>query len=417
MAGKKSNINWLLKELPFLREKGIISEETAENLEKHYQAELEKVPSMQKIFSLIVGIIGIVMIAGGVILFLNHNWDMFPKAARIGIAAIPLFCGAVISYYTILNEKGVLWREASAVFTSTGAAVLAGVISQIYHIGGEFSDFMFMILLLSVIPLYLFRSVGLATLYACFTFSVSSWNPSDKWRILLIAALLLPFLIYYLREKSPYKVWCRYIAILNAIAFFSTSANNCGQLIAVIFIGVFLLGGTEIEERKEGFFRNPWLVPSYALSIIMLAAGSSSESFFKIGDHQWYSFAVMGVGLVFFGTMFYRNRKKVESYWCLLFIILSALFFTDERFVMRIIYNVFMGFSGIFFMRNGFIDKSFGKFNIGALMIGVLVACRFFDTDIGLLYRSLGFILLGSGFVVANVIFARRSKEVKNEEA
>lgn len=417
MAGKKSNINWLLKELPFLRENGIISEETAENLEKHYQAELEKVPSMQKIFSLIVGIIGIVMIAGGVILFLNHNWDMFPKAARIGIAAIPLFCGAVISYYTILNEKGVLWREASAVFTSTGAAVLAGVISQIYHIGGEFSDFMFMILLLSVIPLYLFRSIGLATLYACFTFSVSSWNPSDKWRILLIAALLLPFLIYYLREKSPYKVWCRYIAILNAIAFFSTSANNCGQLIAVIFIGVFLLGGTEIEERKEGFFRNPWLVPSYALSIIMLAAGSSSESFFKIGDHQWYSFAVMGVGLAFFGTMFYRNRKKVESYWCLLFIILTAGGFADENFVMRIIYNVFMGLSGIAFMRNGFVYKSFARFNIGALMICVLVACRFFDTDIGLLYRSLGFILLGSGFVVANVIFARRSKEVKNEEA
>lgn len=417
MAGKKSNINWLLKELPFLREKGIISEETAENLEKHYHAELDKVPSMQKIFSLIVGIIGIVMIAGGVILFLNHNWDMFPKAVRIGIASIPLLCGAVISYCTILKNKGVLWREASAIFTTVGAAVLSGVISQIYHIGGDFSDFMFMILLLSVVPLYLFRSIGLATLYACFTFSVGSWNPSDKWRILLIAALLLPFLIYYLREKSPYKVWCRYIAILNAIAFFSTSANNCGQLIAVIFIGVFLLGGTEIEERKEGFFRNPWLVPSYALSIIMLAAGSSSESFFKIGDHQWYSFAVMGVGLAFFGTMFYRNRKKVESYWCLLFIILSALFFTDERFVMRIIYNVFMGFSGIVFMRNGFIDKSFGKFNIGALMIGVLVACRFFDTDIGLLYRSLGFILLGSGFVVANVIFARRSKGVKNEEA
>ena len=118
-----------------------------------------------------------------------------------------------------------------------------------------------------------------------------------------------------------------------------------------------------------------------------------------------------------FGFLKADYRKKVESYWCLLFIILSALFFTDERFVMRIIYNVFMGFSGIVFMRNGFIDKSFGKFNIGALMIGVLVACRFFDTDIGLLYRSLGFILLGSGFVVANVIFARKTKEAAHEQA
>lgn len=415
MAGKKANINWLLKELPVLREKGIIPAEAEESLEKHYLAELEKIPSMQKIFSLVVGIIGIVMIAGGVILFLNHNWDMFPKVVRIGIASIPLFCGAVISYCTILKNKGVLWREASAIFTTVGAAILAGVISQIYHIGSEFSDFMFMILLLSIIPLYLFHSIGLATLYACFTFSVANWNPSDSWRVLLTATLLVPFMIYYLREKSPYKVWCRYIAILNAIAFFSICANNCGQLIAVIFICVFLLGGTEIEERKEGVFRNPWLLSSYGLTIIMLAAGSSSESFFKIGDYKWYSFAVMAAALVFFGFMFYRNIRRFESYWCLLFIILSALFFTGEGFIMRIIYNVFMGFSGIVFIRNGFIDKSFEKFNIGSLMICVLVACRFFDDDIGLLYRSLGFILLGTGFVVANVIFARKAKEAVNE--
>lgn len=417
MAGKKSNINWLLKELPFLREKGIISAEAAENLEKYYQAELDKVPSMQKIFSLIVGIIGIVMIAGGVILFLNHNWDMFPKVVRIGIASIPLFCGAVISYYTILNERGVLWREASAVFTSTGAAVLAGVISQIYHIGGEFSDFMFMILLLSVVPLYLFRSIGLATLYACFTFSVSNWNPSDRWRVLLVALLLVPFLIYYLQAKSPYKVWSRYLAILNAVALFSISASVYSPLTAVIFIGIFMLGGLEIEDKHEGFFRNPWLVPSFVLAIIMLASGSSSEYFFKFREIHWTYWTVAGLAAAAFAFMFYRNQKRFESYWCLLFIILTAGGFADENFVMRIIYNVFMGLSGIAFMRNGFVYKSFAGFNIGALMICVLVACRFFDEDIGLLYRSLGFILLGSAFVTANVIFARRNKEVKNEEA
>jgi uncharacterized membrane protein len=191
------------------------------------------------------------MIAGGIILFLNHNWDMFPKALRIGIAAIPLFCGVVISYFTILKDKGVLWREAAAVFTSAGAAVSAGVISQVYHIGGEFCDFMFMILLLSVLPLYLFRSIALATLYAGFTFSVSNWDPHDKWRILLVALLLVPFLLYYLREKSPYKVWCRYLAILNAIALFSISANAYAPLTAAIFIGIFMLGGVENDEKHE----------------------------------------------------------------------------------------------------------------------------------------------------------------------
>lgn len=415
MAGKKTNINWLLKELPELKNDGLISEETEQTLTNHYRGELEKLPTSQKIFSLVIGIIGIVMIAAGVILFINHNWDMFPKAVRIGMASIPLLCGGVISYYTILNDKGTLWREASAVFTTVGAAVLMGVVSQIYHIGGEYCDFMFLVLLLSVIPLYLFRSVGLATLYALFTFSVANWNPHDKWRVVLISVLLLPFLIYYLRQNSPYKVWCRYLLVLNSIALFSTVANDYGQLTAVIFISIFLLGGLEIEEKKEGLLRNPWLLPSFVLLIIMLAVGSSSESF--VNKLNWLFWTVTGGAFAAFLLMFYRNQKKFESYWCLLFIILMTIGFTDERFLLRIIFNVFMGLSGIAFMRNGFVYKSFGKFNIGALMICVLVACRFFDDDIGLLYRSLGFILLGTGFIVANVIFARRNREVKNVEA
>ena len=38
----------------------------------------------------------------------------------------------------------------------------------------------------------------------------------------------------------------------------------------------------------------------------------------------------------------------------------------------------------------------------------ILAACRFFDQDIGVLYRSAGFVLLGLGFITANAIYLKR---------
>ena len=137
MASKRQHINWILDELPHLKGCGVISEESCGALTDYYKNELEALPSPLRIFSLILTVMGCVMAAAGIILFLNYNWDMFPKEVRIGIAAVPLFAGAILSLFTIAREKSQLWREGSAILTATGAAVLIAVLSQIYHSGGE----------------------------------------------------------------------------------------------------------------------------------------------------------------------------------------------------------------------------------------------------------------------------------------
>ena len=172
MANKKEHINWFLSEIPLLTEKGIIPAETAAALNEHYQDRLKSLPSFKKIFSLILGLIGITMAAAGIILFLNYNWDMFPKYVRIGIAALPLLLGAGCGYFTILRDKSQVWREASAILTSTGTVALIALLSQIYHTGGEFPEFIFLVSLLSLPLIYLFNSMGLTLLYLFFSFCV-----------------------------------------------------------------------------------------------------------------------------------------------------------------------------------------------------------------------------------------------------
>ena len=153
---KRQHINWLLSELPVLCEKGLLPADAAEHIDAYYRENLDALPAPQKIFSLVIGIIGAVMVAGGIILFFNYNWDMFPKYLRIGISALPLALGAVVSYITLCGEKTQLWKECSAILTSVGAAVLTGMLSQIYQLNGELHEFMFFVLLLAIPVLYIF---------------------------------------------------------------------------------------------------------------------------------------------------------------------------------------------------------------------------------------------------------------------
>ena len=412
---KRSNINWILSELPELCEKGILPAETAEVMGNYYREKLSVIPSPQKIFSLVIGIIGIVMVAGGIILFFNYNWDMFPKFLRIGISAIPLALGVGVSYFTICREKGQIFKECSAVLTSVGTAVLIAMLSQIYQLNGELHEFMFLVLLLAVPVLYIFNSIGLATLYVFFSFFVNHWNAPCWWKGILVLAFL-PFLFFHLREKSSFCVWSRYLALALGVSL----GFGCGKyapLLAVITLsGLFLIAGFDLYRQKTAFFKNPWLIPAFVIQIIFLAVGSSTKDVFRLSrfcssEDIWsfgICFSAVGIGVL---IVLLRKRLIIERLLPVILILLTLIpFFTKEP-VMCMIYNVYFGVAGVIYLYRGFVKRSLLIFNGGALMVSVLLACRFFDSDIGLLYRSLGFILLGIGFIAANVIYNRRNRE------
>ena len=189
MAKKREYISWFLDEIPILKDKGIIQDDTASALTEHYRSNLAALPTPRNIFSLVIGILGVVITVAGAILFLNYNWDMFPKSVRIALASIPLLLGAITAYLTISKDKTQVWREGSAIMTSAGAMTLIAVLSQIYHTGGELYEFMFLISLLSLPLIYIFNSIGLATLYIFFSFFVIE-RTIPWWNAFLIVLIL-----------------------------------------------------------------------------------------------------------------------------------------------------------------------------------------------------------------------------------
>ncbi len=71
---------------------------------------------------------------------------------------------------------------------------------------------------------------------------------------------------------------------------------------------------------------------------------------------------------------------------------------------------------GIFAIRIGNLRNNFGVLNYGLLIITVLVACRFFDTNIDFIIRGLLFVAIGVGFFAANYLMYRKQQKLKSED-
>jgi hypothetical protein len=49
-----------------------------------------------------------------------------------------------------------------------------------------------------------------------------------------------------------------------------------------------------------------------------------------------------------------------------------------------------------------------GVMNAGMTILSALILCRFFDADIGFVARGVAFIVIGAGFLLANLMMLRK---------
>lgn len=148
--------NNILKELPDLVAKKIISEEVAQNIKKYYQKNPEE--NSNRLFT-IFGIIGALLGGLGVILILAHNWDNFSVFTKTIFSIIPLFLGQLACSFTLLKKpESATWRESSATFLLFAIASSISLIAQVYHINGDFPKFLLTWILLSMPLIYIMRS-------------------------------------------------------------------------------------------------------------------------------------------------------------------------------------------------------------------------------------------------------------------
>ena len=71
-------------------------------------------------------------------------------------------------------------------------------------------------------------------------------------------------------------------------------------------------------------------------------------------------------------------------------------------------FNAYVFVLGLGTLVAGVRARRAGTVNGGLVLLGALIAARFFDLDIGFVLKGVVFILLGIGFLASNLALARR---------
>ena len=433
MFAMRREVAWLHGELPELIERGLLTPETADALRRHYGA-----PDRSTAVSwgqILLASFGALLVGGGVILILAHNWDDLGRPARAAVALGLLVLAQALQAYAILRRAtSVPWMEATSGFlvASVGAAI--ALVGQTYHLGGSFEGLMQAWLWLVVLIPYLSGSTLASLLFWALLFLRVvnlSWreSPPDPW-LLVFAAL--PFVIGNVR-RQPWSWATALNVIAAAIAIFAVGTVFIGHdgwrglwaVFDVSFLAAIVAAASWPPGRESA---EPWrgrvLVPAW-LALIVLGTILTFDDAWRtvtVAEKAYGDVSVMLTAIVALACASYASLQAIRlaqvgrlaaaaaAGAAFLVVVLHAFSMFEIEFAGWVAFNLWLLSFGILTVFEGVRAQTLGRANLGLLSLGALIVARFFDTDMSFLGRGLIFIAFGIACLAVNVWMIRRAR-------
>lgn len=433
------HIHWLKTELPLLQAAGALDETTAGRIRKYYAEQTSGTGGAGWAVTLFA-ILGALLIGGGIILLFAHNWDQLSRNTRAVLAFLPLLFGAALSWTALLRNGQTALRESAGLFHSVAIGGCIALIGQTYHLPGDAPAFLLIWALLAAPLMFLLSSTGACLLYLALITAWTGAAQSEYRQALGYWPLLLPAL-FYLRQRlqenrqAPATLLTLYgllfsVTIALGIVLERTVPGLWTMAYAALLTGFYLLGLTAYRDASG------WSNPLKLFGTIGIAALAYlftwTHFWNEIGwdycrtdrGHQaWGVWMDSGITLLLLGgwaaTVIKAFKKhSAETAVLALFPLLAALGFlvgsqSDGAEVFNaLLFNAYFLVLGVLHIMLGCRTLRLRQLNGGMVMISLLITTRFFDTEFGFLARGITFILLGAAFLTANLILARKKKEV-----
>ena len=434
MAGSinRRAVRWLRGQLPELVAAGAISSENAAAIERHYGP----VESRTNFGFVILATVGAALVGAGIILIIAHNWDDLSRATRTVIAFIPLLIAqALVVFVLMRRNESRPWREAVAVFDVAAVATAISLISQTYQIQGSFADFMQVWLLLSIPIVYLLRTTIGAVVYVLGTlvWLDSRWgfifgrteSPMMFWGLLL---LVVPYFWICFRRNRDSRETATLgvvLALATIIGLGITAEFAKADIGAIAFAGLLTtiyLCGILFFPKTDQRLHVIALLGGIGVGVATIVLSFESSWHFT-SDLPWKDrsvaqnlalaiellFPIAAVCLAAFDLL----RGRLRFSWTVagfpvVTVIAWSVATSKESFAAALLINCYALLLGIDILARGIRTSSIGRANFGLLLIAVLAIARFFDSDLSFVTRGVGFIVVGAGFLIANVVLFKR---------
>lgn len=425
---KTKYARWFLGELNGLITRGLLTPEAAGSLRAYYSEHAASHGRLTR--DLVLGVFGAILIGGGVVLLLAHNWTELARPLRAVLALLPLAISLAAAGYALLRKAGsAAWRESTAIAVTLAIAAAIGLITQTYHLGDV--DFLLTWAVLTLPVVYVLQAALPAVFYLAIILFWAGDDGSALGYWLLMAAIA-PFLVTFLRRSTPglgaLLGWCTALSLPVAVGVtFGHMEEIWLYAFSLLFAGMALEG----SRRSKAL---TWARSPLALVGVLGVMGVAFLLSFKSAAAE-----LIPKGLdVPFAWVDGSVRADEVTVWVLLAALaarvvrLYAKALTESRLVTAllgglpllaalvavtawptvpaaVLFNVFLAALSLAVVAEGLRCGHGGWMNLGLTGFSLLVVGRFFESDLPLAARGLAFVVVGIAFLAVNRALGRRS--------
>lgn len=429
----KIGIKWLYQELPELIARGILTQETADKIRQHY-GEVKSV-SKTTVTLIILGTIGAFLIGLGIILLLAHNWEQFSRFTRAILSFVPLVIGQGLALWVLWKRpQSSAFKEGSATFLSLMVGASIALICQTYNIPGDAGTFILTWMFL-IIPLAYLMQASLPA--AIYLIGITAWsgtywnNPIKAVLFWPLAAIVIPHFIWALRQEI-YALRTTVLSLIMIICVSVATSFSLGKTWSGSWIIIFpslysifyFLGWLEIDKITTNWQRPLRLIGAIGLFILAFQftfryvwqyLGGYSYRISRdisdisvIPDHI-ITLAIIATAILLFYDNIKRKNLTISLFGAVPLLAIIAYLIKEQSIVLPLmIFNLYLFILSISRIITGIRSNNLAVINTGMLMLAILIIARFFDSDISFIIKGLVFIIVGIGFLVANVLLVRR---------
>jgi len=425
----------ILKDIPELVSAGIITRETADEINNYYISKRRN--STSRLF-LVFGIFGAILVGLGIILLVAHNWDDLSQTTKSFFAFLPLIVGQIFCGFVLIKKnESVAWRESVTAFLFFSVGACISLITQIYNIPGNLNSFLLSWMLLCLPLVYTMQSSIASLLYltgityyaAETSYGFSETSESYLYWLLLLAVFPYYYLLFRKKPESNFMIFHNWLVPLSVIITLGTVAKDAGELMYIAYFSLFgllYLTGNSTFFRQQRLRNNGYKVLG-ALGTLVLLLILSFDWFWSdlrekdfnfnelVTSSEFFASAI--ISLLCFAILYFQQKnkpfKEIEpiAFVSILFIITFLIGLSSP--VSVVLINLFVFTIGLLTILDGAKQDHLGILNYGLLIIMALTVCRFFDTDLSFIIRGFLFVSVGIGFFAANYWMLKKRK--KNE--
>jgi uncharacterized membrane protein len=414
----------LKAELPSWVQDGLLSTESAEQLNQRYQLDkLEKESS--RLLAAVLFTLGSLLLGGGVISFVAAHWEELPVGVKVALVFALLLGFHLTGYWLRFKRDSPRLGHALLFCGSLVFGANIGLMAQIFHVSGDWYRAYLAwgvgaLAMAWAVNSWLTGVLALVTTFVWFVgFAEDAHERAATVYPFLLAAALLPLAW---RSGSRVLYTLTFVGLIGALPTLAGIESDAGlNVLLALMAGGFVTWAAGEFHRTTGnqpAFGNPLAT----LGLIVLAACSYIWSFHFLWDRNWYdqwrafywllpTGAAIAVGLSLLIQSWTSPRsERVFSYAILLALLLSltATVLGRGRIALP---TVAMNLAALLFagigIGKGIRDQRRLAFWLGTLFLVLLILSRFFEYETGLLLKSAAFIGCGALILFAGITYER----------